>query len=444
MLEKFNINLINKNDSLLLAVSGGIDSMVMLDYLTKLKNSMNLKLSVAYVDHQKREESYLDFQLIDETCKKYKIPLYSTKLKYKDQINFHNYAHKKRYDFFADICIKIQATKVLLAHNANDNAETITMRLVRGSSFEGYRGILPISLYRGIIIIRPLLNISRNEIKAYQEQHNIKFNEDSSNLEDDYTRNRYRHYVLPIFEQENPKYLDKFLQFSHYQSIAYQLIKKTTDVFLNNYLNKTNQGYSLNVNDFKSQDEIIQIETIKYIVNKMTNNSVELTYKNLIDINNLFYNKKPHVEMKLNDKLFVYKTYNLMYFENKKPKEFSFNFLVSNETTITLPNSDLVIITKKPNKYYDIIFKLCYNNLDSIFPLTIRNRIDGDKVKTTSGTKKLKNIFINKKIPKLIRNQIPVILNKNNKIIFVPNIYKAKTEGDHCIYIIYLEGKKNA
>ncbi len=441
MLKQFNIDLIDKNDSLLLAISGGIDSMVMLDYFIKLKDSMNLILSVAYVDHQKRKDSYLDYQLIDEICKKYKLPLYTTKLEYEPQINFHSYAHKKRYDFFAEICNKIKANKIVLAHNANDNAETITMRLVRGSSFEGYRGILPISTYKDITVIRPLLMVPRREIISYQKEHNIKFNEDSSNSEDNYTRNRYRHYVLPIFEQENPKYLDKFTQFSYYQDIAYQLIKKTTTVFLKNNLVKTKNGYSLNVNDFMSEEEIIQIETIKEIINKITNNSVELTYRNIIDIKGLFYNQKPHVELKLNDKLFIYKTYDLMYFENTKPKEYSFKFLVSNESTITLPNNDLVIITKKPNKNYDIIFKLCYNNLDLIFPLTIRNRIDGDKIKTTSGTKKLKDIFINKKIPKLIRNKIPIVLNKNNEIIFVPNVYKAKTKGSNWIYIIYLEGK---
>ena len=441
MLKQFNIGLIDKDDSLLLAISGGIDSMVMLDYFINLKDSMNLKLSVAYVDHQRREDSYLDYQLIDETCKKHKIPLYTTKLEYEPQINFHSYAHKKRYDFFVEICYKIKANKIVLAHNANDNAETITMRLVRGSSFEGYRGIMPISTYKDITVIRPLLMVSRHEIISYQKEHNVKYNEDSSNSEDNYTRNRYRHYVLPIFEQENPKYLDKFIQFSHYQDIAYQLIKKTTTIYLNNNLVKTKKGYLLNVDDFKSTEEIVQIEAIKEIVNTITDNSVELAYRNIIDIKNLFYNQKPHVELKLNDRLFVYKTYDLMYFENTKPEEYNFRFLVSNESTITLPNNDLVIITKKPNKNYDIIFKLCYNNLDLIFPLTIRNRIDGDKIKTTSGTKKLKDIFINKKIPKLIRNKIPIVLNKNDEIIFVPNIFKAKTKGNNCIYIIYLEGK---
>lgn len=444
LLQKFNKNLIEKNDSLLIAVSGGIDSMVLLHYLLHYDQSMNLTLTVAHVDHQKRKDSYLDHQLIEDTCNQYGLVCYSTKLNYEHHQNFHQFAHEKRYDYFVEIARKIGANKIVLAHNSDDNAETILMRIVRGSSFEGYRGILPKITYDGYTIVRPLLYIKREEIAAYQKQHLVPYNEDSSNQEDDYTRNRYRHHVLPLLEQENPKFLEKFQQFSQYLHDAYYLIEKDTKQFLKRYLEKTSNGYSLQITPLIKQEKIIQLEAIKQIVNIVTENLVELSYQNLSDILDLFHNTKPHVEITFTDNLYIHKSYETMYFSNEKTKYEPFKYSVLDEGKITLPDDGLVIITKKPNKYYGIIYKLCYNNLDSIFPLTIRNRGDGDKVKTASGTKKIKDMLINKKIPMVMRNQLPLVLNKNQEIIFIPNVFKAKNHGDHCIYIIYQEGNQNA
>ena len=216
MLKNFNNNLFNSSDYLLLAVSGGIDSMVMLHYLNEVKNTLNVKIAVAHFDHQKRKESFLDCQLVKDICEKLSIECFTSKLEDDSSQNFHDYARKMRYDFFYKTAKKIGANKIVLAHNANDNAETILMRLTRGSSFEGYRGILERANYLDIEIVRPLLEVSRNEIVEYQENNNISYNEDSSNLEDHYTRNRYRHHVLPFLEQENPRYLEKFKHFSKY------------------------------------------------------------------------------------------------------------------------------------------------------------------------------------------------------------------------------------
>jgi tRNA(Ile)-lysidine synthetase-like protein len=444
LLDKFNTRLINPKDHLLLAVSGGIDSMVMLHNLYEFSKSFDIKLTVVHLDHNKRSDSNKDMELVVKTCKKMDLPCYTEQLISKDYDNFHDFARKERYDFFVRTAYQVKANKIVLAHNSNDNTETILMRLVRGSSFEGYRGMLDEANYQGITIIRPMLSVSRKEITKYQEENNISYNEDSSNFEDYYTRNRYRHHVLPFLENENPKYLEKFEQFSNYQRKAYDLIEKITDDFIKNNLLKNQNSYSIKTDEFDKQESIIKIEIIKRITNLQTSNSVELTYQNIEDINNLITNPKPHVEIRLDDNLFIFKSYDTITFTNEKPTYTDYEFIINDFSETKLPDGGLVIITKNPNKYYGNIYKLCYNNLDFIFPLVIRNRRSGDKVTTTSGTKKIKDLLIDKKIPLHARNTLPLIINNDQEILWIPTVYKTQTYGEKNIYIIYQEGINNA
>ncbi|MBI9010405.1 MAG: tRNA lysidine(34) synthetase TilS [Tenericutes bacterium] len=440
MLNNLNTNLVKKNDFLLLAVSGGIDSMVMLHCLNDLRDTFKLKIAVATFDHQKRKESFLDCQLVEQTCKKLSINCYVGLLNKNSNENFHDFARTKRYEFFVETANKIGANKIVLAHNANDNAETILMRLTRGSSFEGYRGILAKTKYQNVKIIRPLLTVSREEILAYQKENNILYNEDHSNQEDHYTRNRFRHHVLPLLEQENPQYLNKFKQFSEYLTNAYDFIEKHSSRFIKESVNKSIKSYEVEVDKFNELDEIIKIDVIKKIINLKTDNSIELNYINIQDIVKLFSNKKPNLELPFNDLLYIYKSYNSIYFTDSKNELDEYKYIIDKPQDIILPNGDLVIITNKPNKYYDNMFELCYNNIDFIFPITIRNRRNGDKIKTTSGTKKLKDLFINKKTPLEQRNQLPIFLNKEQEILWIPKVFKEKKPGELKLYLIYQEG----
>ncbi len=441
MLKHFNKELIQESDILLIAVSGGIDSMVMLHYLNNIKANHKIKIAVVHFDHQKRKDSSLDCELVKNTCKKLSIECFTDTLNIQEiNDNFHDYARTKRYDFFVKIAKKINANKIVLAHNSNDLTETILMRLTRGTSFEGYRGILPEAEYKEMKIIRPLLTVSRKEIEAYQKENKIPFNEDSSNKEDDYTRNRYRHHILPFLENENPRYLDKFQQFSEYQTKAYQLIDKHANDFIKSHILKEKDRYVIYVDKFLSLEEIVQIDVIKKLTNKQTDNQVELNFQNIKDIIKMFSNKKPHLEFTLEGSLGIYKSYNEIYISTQKPISKNYELIINDFGEYSLPNKDLVIITKNPNKYYGFMFKLCYNNLDFSFPIIIRNRRNGDKVKTTSGTKKVKDIFINKKIPLSKRNELPLFFNKQGDIIWIPGAFKENHNSDHCIYLIYQEG----
>ncbi|MDD3130118.1 MAG: tRNA lysidine(34) synthetase TilS [Candidatus Izemoplasmatales bacterium] len=433
MIENFKINLIDKNDSLLLGISGGIDSMVLFDIILKLKDKMNLKIYVAHIDHQKRSSSKDDREFVIERSEEYNIPCFVEMLETNYEENFHDYAHKKRHEFFYKIAKDNDINKVVLAHNANDNAETILMRLTRGSSFEGYRGILEKSYYKDLMIIRPLINTSRKSIEVYQQANLVPYQSDPSNESDDYTRNRYRHHLLPILENENPKYLDKLSQFSNYQSLGYDLIDDISQKYIAKNLNK--DDYSIDIDNLKEQYKIIQIEVIKRVINIITNNSLELSYQNFIDILELLNNNKSYVEFSLENKLYIFKSYKKLYFKTEPQVRYDFKINLTDFKEYSLPNGYLVNITKKPNKNYGFLYKLCYNNLDLVFPLTVRNRRDGDRVNYNFGSKKVKDILIDKKIPHFDRDLLPIFIDKNDEILFIPGIYNKTTEGENELYI---------
>lgn len=435
MVEKFNYDLIEKDESLLLAISGGIDSMVLLSIINGLRNKLNLKLYIAHVDHQMRESSRIDREFVEEVGKNYGVEVFVDFLELESDDNFHDYAHYARYDFFWRIAKSKNIKKIVLAHNQDDLAETVLMRLVRGSSFEGYRGILAKNNYKGVQIIRPMLEMSRNDIEVYQQANLIPYQSDPTNAEDDYTRNRFRHHLIPFLKSENPRFLDKITQFSYYQSLAYDLIEKTTKDFLNT--EEIKDHYILNISNFSKLDKIIQIEIIKTIVNSITDNSLELSLKNLLDIIVLTTSDKPHLSYNISDKLFIEKSYGKLEFKIDVLLDIDFEFTVDDFQELSLPNNHFLAITKKANKNYGFIDKLWYNNLDLIFPLTIRNRRNGDRLKFDFGTKKLKDFFIDKKIDKNIRNSIPVICDRTGEIIFIPGLYKREYKGNMCLYISY-------
>lgn len=437
MLKNFNTKLLNKYDNLLLAISGGIDSMVLLHVLNNIAESMNLNLMVAHVDHQKRLTSSKDLAFVKETCDKLKIPFVSKILNYKDNDNFHNYARTLRYEFFYNVAKENNMDKLVLAHNQNDNAETILMRLTRGSSFEGYRGILEVANYKNLPVIRPMLGISRQDISDYQKEYKVNYREDESNAKDNYTRNRFRHNILPLLKNENPKYLNKISQFSEYMSFAYELIEKTALQFINDNLLYEKTVHIISCKSILSLDRILQIEVAKRIINIHTDNSIELSYQNITDILSLIKNEKPHLELKLSTDLYIYKSYDNLYIQSSPNVISDYEIIIDSLSEISLPNKQFLIITKNQSKYSGNIYKLCYNNLDQIFPLTIRNRRAGDRLKTPAGTKKIKDIFIDKKVPKSERDSLPVVLDRNNEIIWIPNYFTKNCNGDEAIYLIY-------
>ena len=193
-----NHELVAAGDAVVCAVSGGADSVALLFALYLLREKLQISLSAAHFNHGLRgAESDGDQEFVEALCRQYEIPLYLGSARVTaGEKGLEAAARKARYDFFETI-----PGKIATAHTADDNAETVLMHLIRGTGLKGLGGIAP---SRGNII-RPMLDVTRQEVLAFLQEYHLSWVEDSSNGTDDFLRNRIRHHVMPLLKQENPK-----------------------------------------------------------------------------------------------------------------------------------------------------------------------------------------------------------------------------------------------
>lgn len=199
-------NLIEENDKIVLGVSGGPDSMAMLHILNQLSPKLHFQIIVAHINHGIREEATEDEQYVEKWCQKFQIPFYAWHGKVEEIAKLEKKGVEEkgreiRYQFFDEIAQKVNANKIAIAHNQNDNGETMMMNLIRGC---GSKGLCGISAKQGRYI-RPLIECSREEIEEYCKQESLNPKIDKTNFSNDYTRNKMRNIVIPYIQKEfNP------------------------------------------------------------------------------------------------------------------------------------------------------------------------------------------------------------------------------------------------
>lgn len=421
-----NENLINDNDKIVIGVSGGIDSMVLLNILHNLKYN----IVIAHVNHNVRIESNDELLFVKNYANTLNIPFETTTLPKIENTNFEAEARRLRYEFFFDVARKYNCQKIATAHHLDDLFETILMRISRGSNLYGYGGIKPNIDYGNISIIRPLLCINRSEIKSYQEENNIPFMEDSSNSNNLYTRNRFRHNIIPLLVKENPSIYENIYRYSKQMYQAFDYIRKESIK-----LYSKNKGEVIN-DEFKTLSDAVKLDYLSYILEE---NDIPCSYNKLNEIKDMLLNDKPNGSINIGEKYIFVKEYKRSFVKyNEKIIDYDF-YLNINEEKI-LPNGDKIKITQKLENNEVIFLKLCYNTL--VLPLRIRNKRDGDYFEFAFGKKKIKDLFIDMKIPSYTRKTVPFVLDNNGKILGIPGIIKGPKDVVNPIYIIY-EVKKN-
>ena len=224
-------NLINENDSIVIGVSGGPDSVCLFHILNDLKTKLNFKIVVAHLNHMIRKEADEETEYVEKLCSNYNVPCYTKKVDILEKANSEKKSteeagREERYAFFEEVLKKVGANKIATAHNANDNAETILMNIFRGTGISGLKGIEPI---RDGIFIRPLIECERVEIEEYCERYSLEPKIDKSNFENVYTRNKIRNILIPeIKENFNPNIIEGLGRLS-------MLVRQEND-FINRYV----------------------------------------------------------------------------------------------------------------------------------------------------------------------------------------------------------------
>ncbi len=200
-----NQGLLDKNDTVLIGVSGGPDSVALLYILNSLKKEYRLKLHIAHLDHALRPASTQDKEFVRSLARKLDIPVTAARVKLPKSGSQEEVARQARLAFFLRVAKKIKAKKLALGHNRDDQAETILMRILRGTGLYGLAGILPKRKIFGLTVIRPLIATPRKEIELFLKTKKIKSRLDETNLRNIYFRNKVRNELLPLLEKNYNK-----------------------------------------------------------------------------------------------------------------------------------------------------------------------------------------------------------------------------------------------
>lgn len=421
--------LFTKSEPIVVALSGGIDSMVLFDIISKL----NTKVIIAHVNHNKRIESKEEYKYIEKMAKERNIPFEGYSITNTSD-NFHHESRLQRYDFFRAIAQKYQSSKIAVAHHLDDQVETVLMRIVRGTSFSGYSGIKEIRYDRNVSIIRPLMDIKKECIIEYAKSNNIQYFEDASNSEDIYTRNRFRNKIIPLLKEENPNLDNKIIQLAEYIDSANDIIEEKTKEFLQSYSMYSN----VSLNDFNELNKVVKIKVIQHMVNNTSNDTVEVNYEQYKAIIDICLSSQPNQTYSLPNSYLFVKEYEVIYIKKELPiKEVDIKITTEGEYFVD-DNKSYIFSTDKITHNYSNYFELCYNKL--VFPLYIRQRQNGDKMSLKVGSKKVKDILIDKKIPKSERDRLLVITN-DKQVLWIPGIKKSvqDTSSTNKLYIYEVE-----
>ncbi|MGL5354076.1 MAG: tRNA lysidine(34) synthetase TilS [Clostridium sp.] len=417
-------NLIQKNDNILVALSGGPDSVCLLYMLHSLKNEFNLTIGVAHINHMLRgEESNGDEAYVEKICADLCIPCYIERIDIdsvaKELTISHEMAGRdERYKYFEFVSDNYGYNKIAIAHNANDQAETILMRMMRGTGIEGLCGI---RAKRGNKIIRPILSLSRFEIEKYCSEKNLNARIDKTNLENVYSRNKVRLDILPYMKENfNEDIIETLNRMAGIIQKDDEYINKQANIAFHENCEIKSNNLFINKNMFKLEDSLVT-RVIKKSLIDYSGEYKNFEMKHIYDVIDLA-NKGTNKKIDLPNDIVAENVYGNLILKHKKnisekndtireiivcKEEIdnkTFDFLgykvtievIKNKNNIEFSNNALI-------KHFD------YDNI--IEGIIIRTRKDGDKIKPLgmNGNKKVKDILINEKVPVEQRDFIPIV-----------------------------------
>lgn len=416
--------------TLIVAVSGGSDSMALLFLLKDITFSHPIKIVAAHLNHMLRgKESDSDEELVRKICKKLNVPcevehVDIKSLAKKQHASLEEAGRNARKTFFFQLKERYGADMIATAHHRDDNVETILMHMIRGASLRGLSGMN--ILHKGTI--RPLLDFSKEEIETYCKIKNIPFRRDKSNSDTRFTRNYIRHIVIPAIEKLNPR----FREHLHEKSFAFAEMDELMAGFALDFMKQWCQ--------FAPKEIICPIEAVKSIHPAIQRSVIQSAYEifhgstegleseHINDILELMQKGKTGTEKMFGQRLRVEISYGKIVFQKEKPNE-ARDSKDMNEDVIALPMPGEIdfsgrrIVTRihkslpKKMKKNAVYIGLTGKN-ERFF---IRSVKAGDRFRPIGmeGSKKIQDFFVDKKIPRHIRKNIPIIVDREGNIMAV-------------------------
>lgn len=455
-------NMIKEGETVLVAVSGGADSLALLYGLYEMRELMKCHLHVVHLNHSLRDNSSEDADFVHKHTTCLALPFTShtvdvSRLAEEWKLSTETAGRKARYEFFDTVSADVGATKVALGHHQDDIAETVLMNLIRGGGSDGLKGIAPI---RDDKYIRPLTIFTRQEIEAYLKSINLIPREDPTNTDMHHLRNRVRHELLPLLEREyNPNIRVGLSRTAAIiGSESDYLDELTRKAFNHCLLNESKPPtIALSRDTFLHYHIAIQRRIIRLSVSELKGTMQDFTFQHSNSILDIILGDKPNAKITLPNGIQFRRAYQDIFFESEaiKTKNYQYPLNVPGRTTVAQLNTE--VITKiykmpdnEPPTIPNGIFEALLDFSKIKLPIIIRNRRKGDRIQPHGmrGTKKLKDYFIDLKVPQYERNRVPMLV-RGDEILWIIGFttnekYRIQSETQKCLHLKYGKCETNS
>ena len=380
-------DLVAAGDTVICAVSGGADSTALLLAMYLLREKLDIRLQAAHFNHNLRgAESDADEAFVRDLCARYDIPLSVGSAQVTaGKKGLEAAARDARYAFFQSL-----SGKIATAHTADDNAETVLMRLVRGTGLKGLGAIGPM---RGNII-RPMLNVTRQEILAFLEEYHLSYRQDSSNDGDDFLRNRLRHHVMPLLMDENPRFAENVSAMALRLRQDEEALSSMADI-------------ETDVQTLRALHPALRSRALERILKGSGVKEPEASHIALLE--SVVFSESPSASARFSGGVTIGRQYDKLVVESEQP---TFQPVTLNcPGTVQAAGYEIVCEAAK-----QIINDGTVVTVHVCGPITVRSRQTGDQIRLPGGTKSLKKLFIDRKIPAAKRDQLPVLADDRGVI----------------------------
>lgn len=411
-----DINILwKKTDKIALGLSGGVDSIALFHLLvTKYKESYK-ELVAFHINHGLREQSYEEAEFVENFVKNYNVKFYKKELNMNELVRDSHtseemLARKLRYEAFEEMSSSEGGVKLITAHHKNDQVENILMRLLSGRSMDYNLMIEEETTIGNLEVYRPLLNVLKSDLEQYASKNDLKYYVDSTNFDTDYTRNNIRHNIVPLLNDVNAASFDNLINFSsYYQNVNTELRNKVLES-KNDYVISTKDGkVELDKEKLLKNTK----EEIYFLLRDILANNFDIfdvKQRALFTIIDDLKSGNNNKSYDLKNNLKIISEYNSIYIHKIEKKWYNDKIeLIIDEVDInkvyTFHQSNFLITTTNNSS------EVGFNKED--LPLIVTTKRDGDRIQRGKVSKKLSRLFIDEKIPKELRDKLPVIRNKD-------------------------------
>lgn len=432
----------NKEDKIAIALSGGVDSIVLFHLLvTEYKDSYK-ELVVFHINHGLREESYEEAEFVEKFVKDFDVKFYKEELNMSDlERDSHTseemLARELRYQAFNKMAKLEGVTKLLTAHHKNDQVENILMRLLTGRSIDHSLAICEEIEMAGLNIYRPLLNSLKAELEEYAKEKNLHYYVDATNFDTDYTRNNIRHNIVPLLNDINSGSFDNLINFTNYYQNINNNLKKAILSNKDNYIfSRDEDKISLVKDKFLELNE----EEMYFLLKDLITDELgvfDIKQKAIFDVVSSLKKNSGNKSYDLKNNLKIISQYETLYIHKIEKKcyndkiEIIIDKICENSVYEFYQNKFIISTDAKDSE-------IGFNK--SELPLLITIKKEGDRVRRGEINKKLSRIFIDEKVPKELRDTLPVIRNNKGEVLGVLGIGTKVNKNKIYDYYIKMKG----